>query len=337
MYAAHSLNGWPTHEYTITHSGMRSLIPKVDLRAGPGCPVCVASPTHIQMAVELSFRDNVIVTTYGDMFRVKGVTSSLMEAKSKGGNVTVIYSVWDAVKLAKKYPNKEIVHFAIGFETTAPSTAAVLLMNPPKNFSIICTHLLIPPVMEYLLKLGELKIDGFICPGHVSTIIGVKPYRPIAKKYRAPMVVAGFEPIDVLLGVAMLIKMINTGIFDVKNEYTRVVREEGNVKAIEVMYKVFEVCDAYWRGIGLVPNSGLKLRNEFEEYDATKRFDVKVDESYSMPPGCKCGEVLRGLLTPSECPLFGKACTPLNPVGPCMVSSEGSCAIVYKYGRKFKV
>ncbi|MCS7365707.1 MAG: hydrogenase formation protein HypD, partial [archaeon GB-1867-035] len=154
---------------------------------------------------------------------------------------------------------------------------------------------------------------------------------------RAPMVVAGFEPIDVLLGVAMLIKMINTGIFDVKNEYTRVVREEGNVKAIEVMYKVFEVCDAYWRGIGFVPNSGLKLRNEFEEYDATKRFDVKVDESYSMPPGCKCGEVLRGLLTPSECPLFGKACTPLNPVGPCMVSSEGSCAIVYKYGRKFKV
>jgi len=323
-----------THEWTITHFGIRSLIPKVDLRAGPGCPVCVASPVKIQVAVELSMKDNVVVTTFGDMFKVRGLGMSLMEAKSRGGKVKVVYSIWDAVNLARKYSDKEIVHFAIGFETTAPSSAAVLLKNPPKNFSIICTHLLIPPVMEYLLRLGEIKIDGFICPGHVSTIIGVKPYRPIARKYCAPMVVAGFEPIDVLIGVAMLIQMIKERRFDVVNEYVRVVKYEGNVRAQRMMYEVFDICDADWRGIGRVPNSGLKLKSEFERFDAELKFGIEVDESYEMPPGCRCGEVLRGLIMPWECPLFARACNPLNPVGPCMVSSEGACSIAYKHSRR---
>ncbi len=329
-----ALSGWPTHEYTITHFGIRSLISKVDLRAGPGCPVCVASPVKVQEAVELSMRNDVIVTTFGDMFRVKGTRQSLMEAKSMGGNVVVVYSIWDSVKLALNNPDKEVVHFAIGFETTAPSTAAVLLEKPPSNFSIICTHLLIPPVMEFLLRLGELKIDGFICPGHVSTIIGVKPYRPIAKRFRAPMVIAGFEPIDVLIGTAMLIQMIREGRYDVFNEYARVVKEEGNVKAQRMMKEVFDIYDADWRGIGRVPNSGLKLKSEFEKYDAELKFDLEVEESYEMPPGCRCGDVLRGLIMPWECPLFARTCNPLNPVGPCMVSSEGACAIAYKHGGK---
>jgi len=321
-----------THEYTITHFGIRSLIPKVDLRAGPGCPVCVASPVNIDLAVKLSLMDNVLVTTFGDMFKVRGSKFSLMDSKGMGGRVSIVYSIHDAVELARRNPDLEVVHFAIGFETTAPSTAAMILSNPPENFSIIPTHLLIPPAMLHLLNLGEVRIDGFICPGHVSTIIGVKPYLGIACSKRVPMVIAGFEPLDVLIGVAMLIDMINNGECTVKNEYTRAVRFEGNVKALEFMDKVFKVSDAYWRGIGFIPNSGLELRDEFSMFDARVKFDVNVEADYNMPPGCRCGDVLRGLIMPWECPLFAKVCTPENPVGPCMVSFEGSCSIAYKYG-----
>lgn len=266
------------------------------------------------------------------MFRVRGSKYSLMDAKSMGGRITIVYSINDAIEIARKNPSLEVVHFAIGFETTAPSTAAVLLSNPPRNFSIISTHLLIPPVMSYLLSLGEIGIDGFICPGHVSTIIGVKPYLEISISNKVPMVIAGFEPLDVLFGVAMLIDMINNDEFTVKNEYSRAVKFEGNVKAIQLMNEVFRVSDAYWRGIGLVPNSGLVLREEFSDFDAVKKFDIRVEEDYSMPKGCRCGDVLRGLIMPQECPLFSKLCTPDNPIGPCMVSSEGACSIIYKHG-----
>jgi len=292
----------------------------------------VASPVSIDLAVNLSMHRNVLVTTFGDMFRVRGSKLSLMDAKSMGGRVMVVYSISDAVEFARRNPDLEIVHLAVGFETTAPSTASVLLSNPPRNFSIISTHLLIPPVMSYLLSFGEIGIDGFICPGHVSTIIGVKPYLEIAASKKVPMVIAGFEPLDVLLGVAMLIEMINNCEFTVKNEYTRAVKFEGNVKAIQLMNEVFKVSDAYWRGIGFVPNSGLMLKDEFSDFDATKKFDVKVEEDYSMPKGCRCGDVLKGLIMPQECPLFSKVCNPDNPIGPCMVSSEGACSIVYKYG-----
>jgi len=327
--------GWPKHEYTITHYGIRSLIPNVDLRAGPGCPVCVASPVKIEVAVQMALKGKAIVTTFGDMFRVKGVNYSLMDVKSMGGDVRVVYSIYDSIKIAERNPSREVVHLAIGFETTAPSTASILLKNPPKNFHIISAHLLIPPIMDYLLKLGEIKIDGFICPGHVSTIIGVEPYIPIAVKNKVPMVIAGFEPIDVLLGVAMLIDMINEGRFEVENEYGRAVKFEGNVKAKKIMREVFKISDAYWRGIGCVSSSGLELKDEFERFDALKTFNVAVEEKYDMPPGCRCGDVLRGLIMPEECPLFGKICNPANPVGPCMVSSEGSCAIAYKHIKVF--
>lgn len=292
----------------------------------------MASPVNIDLAVNLSMHRNVLVTTFGDMFRVRGSKLSLMDAKSMGGRVMVVYSISDAVEFARRNPDLEIVHLAVGFETTAPSTASVLLSNPPRNFSIISTHLLIPPVMSHLLSSGEIGIDGFICPGHVSTIIGVKPYLEIAASKKVPMVIAGFEPLDVLLGVAMLIEMINNCEFTVKNEYTRAVKFEGNVKAIQLMNEVFKVSDAYWRGIGFVPNSGLILKDEFSDFDATKKFDVKVEEDYSMPKGCRCGDVLKGLIMPQECPLFSKVCNPDNPIGPCMVSSEGACSIVYKYG-----
>lgn len=328
-----------THEYTIVKSGIRSLLPpNVEVRSGPGCPVCVCPPSDIDAAIELAFRPNVVVTTFGDMYRVPSTKYSLAEAAAKGASVRVVYGIGDAVELAKKIPDKEVVHFAIGFETTAPSTAYVLSADPPPNFSIVPSHRLIPPAIEHLLNLGEARIDGFILPGHVSTIIGAKPYRPISQKYRVPQVIAGFEPLDVLIGVAMLLQQMVEGRSEVEIEYTRSVREEGNVRAQQFMEKVFEPVEAGWRGIGKIPQSGYRLRSNYEQYDAISKFEVEVDESApDTKPGCRCGEILRGLCYPQDCPLFGKACTPRSPYGPCMVSSEGACFIAYRYGKYIKL
>jgi len=323
-----------THEDTISRFGIRDVLPKnVEVVAGPGCPVCIVPVQEINATIRLSMLRGVIITTFGDMYRVPGDKGSLRDAEARdAANVKVVYSITDAIKLAEKYRELNVVHFAIGFETTAPSTAAVLLENPPENFSILCSHRLIPPTIEFLLKLGESKIDGFILPGHVSTIIGSKSYEYISETYKIPQVVAGFEPLDVILGVLILLKQIKDGVARVENEYVRAVKPEGNVKAKKLVEKVFEVKDAAWRGLGLIPKSGYTLRGEFRKFDAISKFNIQMETpERETAPGCRCGEVLRGIVRPEECPLFGKTCTPRHPVGACMVGSESTCAITYKY------
>jgi hydrogenase expression/formation protein HypD len=312
---------------------LRSLLPRgLEVRAGPGCPVCVTSITEIEAAIELALSKKVTLTTYGDMFRVPTARGmSLMKAKAKGADVRIVYSVADSISIAKRLEN-EVVHFAIGFETTAPTTAIELIKGVPENFSLIVSHRLIPPAMEHLLKSGDIAIGGFICPGHVSTIIGSEPYEPIAKKYRKPMVIGGFEPLDVLASLVMLLEQLRNGRYDVEIEYRRSVRREGNVKARKVMEEVFDVCDGDWRGIGVIQASKLRLKKEFEDHDALKRFDVEVEVEEEMPKGCRCADVLKGLIYPWECPLYNKACTPANPIGPCAVSVEGACHIAMRHG-----
>lgn len=322
-----------THEWTITHFGIRDLLPSnVEVIAGPGCPVCVTPGSEIDLVADLSLKEGVTVTTFGDVIRVPGTRTSLSEAKTKGGDVRLVYGVEEAVRIARQEKEREVVHFSIGFETTAPMTAVEILKGPPENFSVFSTHKLIPPAMEFLLKSG-LALDGFICPGHVSTIIGVRPYRRLAEEYRKPMVVAGFEPLDVLLGILSIVRQVKKGGGGVDNEYTRAVKEGGNAIALKAISDAFEVTDAWWRGIGRIESSGLRLKRSFEEFDAVSRFGLEVPEEDYMPEGCGCGEVLKGVIRPEDCPLFGRECTPNRPIGPCMVSLEGTCSIVYKYGR----
>jgi len=300
--------------------------------AGPGCPICVTTSAEIDEAIELAKRGRT-VTTFGDLFRVPGTRASLADAKTDGADVWIVYGAADAVDVARRNLGQEVVHVAIGFETTAPAIASELLREPPPNFSLLVCHRLIPPAMEFLLASGEVALDGFLCPGHVSTIIGPEPYEPISEKYEVPQVIAGFEPIDVLLGIWMLLKQIKDGRHDVEIEYTRSVRPEGNVLAQERMRQVFEVIDKPWRGFPVIPSSALELRPDFKRFDAHERFGVHVEGAVDIARGCRCGEVLRGLVYPHECPLFSKVCTPLKPIGPCMVSSEGTCNIAFKYGR----
>jgi len=322
-----------SHEVTVTKYGLRSLLPNwIEVMAGPGCPICVTTSAEIDEAIELAKRGH-IVTTFGDLFRVPGTRASLADAKTDGADVRIVYGAADAVDVARRNLEQEVVHVAIGFETTAPAIASELIRKPPPNFSLLVCHRLIPPAMEFLLASGEVALDGFLCPGHVSTIIGSKPYEPISKKYEVPQVIAGFEPIDVLLGIWMLLKQIDDGRHEVEIEYTRSVRPEGNVLAQGKMMQVFEVVDKPWRGFPIIPASAFKLRSEFERFDVDGRFDVHVEGAVDIAKGCRCGEVLRGLVYPHECPLFSKACTPLKPIGPCMVSSEGTCNIAFKYGR----
>lgn len=318
-----------THEDTITRFGIRSLLPEnVEVISGPGCPVCVTTNREIDEAISLA-QKGITVTTFGDMLRVPGSRSSLADSKADGNDVRIVYSVTDAVEIAHKNPEKEVAHIAIGFETTIPSNA-VALQDAPENFSILCCHRLIPPAMELLLESHEVRIDGFIDPGHVSAIIGVKPYRPLAEKYRIPHVIVGFEPLDVLFSIIMLLEMIKNHECEVRNEYSRVVKEEGNQKALSIMDAVFEPCDVDWRGFPVIPRSGLMLRERFAEHDARERFELRVEPTEDLR-GCRCSDVLKGLIYPRECPLFGKACTPKKPVGPCMVSAEGACSIMYRH------
>ena len=316
-----------THEWTITHSGLRSLLPtNVEVIAGPGCPVCIVPASEIDEAIQLGLK-GMVVACFGDVLRVPGSRMSLLDAKAKGADVRVVYGVGDAVKMAKNESDKEFVFFAIGFETTAPSTAVEVVKKPPENLSFLVCHRLIPPAMKVLVEMKDLSLNGFIAPGHVSTIIGTKPYTVFPELYRMPTVVAGFEPLDVLFGVYMILKQLNEGKPRLENEYVRAVRSEGNVKALELMKEVFEVVDGKWRGLGTFSSSAFRLREEYKGFDAYLKYGVKVEHSVDIQPGCKCHLVIIGKIKPTECPLFMKTCTPQKPVGPCMVSSEGTCQI----------
>ncbi|MGB9135087.1 MAG: hydrogenase formation protein HypD [Candidatus Bathyarchaeia archaeon] len=321
-----------THEWTVTHFGLRNLLPKnVEVIAGPGCPVCVLPAAEIDEAVELALK-GVTVATFGDVMRVPGSSLSLAEARARGGDVRVVYGVSDAVKMAREDPDREFAFFAIGFETTAPSTANEVLKGPPENLSFLVSHRLIPPAMEMLLGIGDLHIDGFIAPGHVSTVIGLKPYEVFPSAYHMPVVVAGFEPLDVLFAVDMLLRQVKERTARLENEYGRAVMQEGNVKALELIGRVFDVVEGGWRGLGRLPSSSLALKDEFEKWGARMRHGVNVETGRDVLPGCQCHLVMIGKIKPSECPLFLKDCTPEAPKGACMVSVEGTCRIWARHG-----
>ena len=328
-----------THQDTLVKHGLDVLLQKcgIEIGQGPGCPVCVTTPKEIEEILVLA-KEGKTIATFGDMIRVPGVTSSLQQMKAEGCDIRTVYSIEDSLFLAEKQKEKEVVFMAVGFETTAPTTASVLLRDPPLNFSVLCCHRLIPPALQAILDMGEIKIDGFIEPGHVSTIIGVRPYEFISNNYHIPQVITGFEPIDLLMGAWMLVRQIQQGKAEVENEYTRVVKPEGNRKAQQIMKQVFEPVDVKWRGFPVILQSGLMLRKKYAQYDARKMYEEELSEltekEFTEPVGCLCGDVLRGLISSKECPLFGRQCTPDNPVGPCMVSSEGNCNIQYRYSKK---
>jgi hydrogenase expression/formation protein HypD len=316
-----------THEWTITHFGIRSLLPEnVEVIAGPGCPVCIVPAAEIDESIHLA-RKGLTITCFGDLLRVPGSEGSLMDAKADGADVRVVYSMSDAVRMAKSEPTKEFVFFAVGFETTAPSTAVEALKGPPENFSFLVSHRLIPPAMELLLGLGDLNIEGFIAPGHVSVIIGLKPYELFPRAYRMPTVVAGFEPLDVLIAVYLLLKQVKKHEARLENEYMRIVKPEGNPKALALMDKAFDVTAGNWRGIGRLPDSSLLLRSNLRRLDAREKFGVRINEGKDILLGCECHLVIVGKIKPDKCPMFMKACTPQNPYGACMVSSEGTCRV----------
>jgi hydrogenase expression/formation protein HypD len=321
-----------THEWTITHFGLRSLLPKnVEVVAGPGCPVCVLPASDIDTAIKLALQ-GVTILTFGDVIRVPGSDLSLAQASARGGDVRVVYGVNEAVKIAKEDGSKEFVFFAIGFETTAPSTANEVLRPPPENLSFLVSHRLIPPAMELLLGIGDLHIDGFIAPGHVSTIIGLQPYEIISNAYHMPVVVAGFEPLDVLFAIDMLLQQVKQRTARLENAYERAVTPEGNERAMRLMRRVFNVVDGRWRGLGRLPHSAFALKQEFEMWEARRKYTIKPSVGRDLLPGCQCHLVMIGKIHPGECPLFMKTCCPESPKGACMVSSEGTCRIWAKHG-----
>ncbi|MDH5482989.1 MAG: hydrogenase formation protein HypD [Candidatus Bathyarchaeota archaeon] len=316
-----------THEWTITHYGIRSLLPEnIEVIAGPGCPVCIVPASEIDETVQLALK-GVAITCFGDVLRVPGSKMSPLDAKAEGADVRVVYSVADAVKMAEKEPEKDFAFFAVGFETTAPSTAVEIINKPPENLSFLVSHRVIPPAMKLLVEMKDLSLNGFIAPGHVSTIIGLKPYELFPKHYKMPVVVAGFEPIDVLFGVYMILKQLSENKPQLENEYVRAVHWEGNTRAQEIMQKVFGTVDGNWRGLGTIPFSKLELNEDFTSYDAHLKHDVKVEKGVDIQKGCRCHLIVIGKIRPTECPLFMKACTPHKPVGACMVSTEGTCRI----------
>ncbi|MCK4487738.1 MAG: hydrogenase formation protein HypD [Desulfobacterales bacterium] len=323
-----------THTMAIFRSGIRALLPEtITLLSGPGCPVCVTSQQEIDAFIKVARVKDVIVATFGDLMRVPGTHSSLQKERAKGKEIQIVYSAFDALDLAESNPQKDVVFLGIGFETTAPTIAASIMEAEKReldNFSVLSAHKLVPPALSALMTADDVRIDGFICPGHVSVIIGTRAYVPVVEKYHIPCVVSGFEPADILQSIYMLVKQTETGDATLENEYRRAVAFEGNKKARQIMYKVFEPTDARWRGIGTIPQSGLKIRREFDSFNAEKRFDLSVPDS-KEPKGCACGEILMGMKTPPECPLYNEVCTPSHPVGPCMVSTEGTCAAYYKY------
>jgi hydrogenase expression/formation protein HypD len=323
------------HTVAIFKHGLRQLLPEnIEMLSGPGCPVCVTASADLDKAIALGQLPGVIIASFGDMVRVPGSRSSLQQARSEGADVRIVYSAQDALKIARANPGKSIVFIGIGFETTAPTIAASILQAEKEkidNYYVLSLHKVCPPIMKAILDLGEVNLDGIICPGHVSAIIGSHPYQFIADDYHIACAVSGFEPMDILLAVDSLVEQIESGQPRVEIAYRRGVKPEGNQPAIRLMEIVFETSDANWRGIGIVPASGLQLKKQYEKYDAEKNFKIEVGPTHE-PKGCICGAVLRGVSTPPECKLFRQTCTPEHPVGPCMVSSEGSCATYYQYG-----
>lgn len=324
-----------THTHAISRYGIRqALPPNIRLVSGPGCPVCVTSAGDINRIIAFSrARPDVIIATFGDMLRVPGSNSSLQEERAAGGDIRVVYSPLNALDFARTNPEKEVVIYAVGFETTAPTVAATILQARAEgieNLSVLSLHKLTPPAMRALLDSGGAVIDGFICPGHVTAIIGAKAYGFLADDYHAACVVAGFEPLDAIFGIYMLISQLEAGRSEIEIQYDRVVTWDGNRRAQAIIAEVYEPCDSTWRGVGMIPASGLAIREAYARYDALKRFDIPPGDE-TEPPGCRCGEVLKGMIAPPECPLFGRACNTERPVGPCMVSSEGTCAAYYKY------
>ncbi len=326
-----------THTVAIARSGLRELLPEhIRLISGPGCPVCVTDDHDLDQVWALALQEGVILATFGDMMRVPGTRGSLQEAKGRGADVRVVYSATDALALARENPAAEVVFLGVGFETTVPTVAVAVeqaLAEGLENFSVFSLHKLVPPVLEALLEDPEVRIDAFINPGHVCTIIGSTPFEFVAAKYRKPCVITGFEPVDILEALLMIVRQHAEGRAEVEIQYRRAVRPEGNPVARAYIDKYFMPAAARWRGLGVVPASGLELRPEYRALDARTRFPLAVEPG-RRPRGCSCGEVLKGVKLPYECPLFGKACTPARPVGPCMVSSEGSCAAYYRYGAR---
>lgn len=326
------------HTHAVHRFGIVSLLPAaIELIHGPGCPVCVLPVARIDKAVALAQRPEVILCTYADMLRTPGShQKSLMQVKAQGADVRMVYSADDALDIALSHPERQVVFFAIGFETTTPPTAAVIKkaqMMQSTNFSVFCNHVLTPVAMEALLSAGDVDLDGFIGPAHVSIVIGSRAYESVSQKYQKPVVIAGFEPLDVMHSLMMLLAQLHEGRCAVETQYTRAVNRDGNQRAQELMADVFEIRDGFeWRGLGVIPFSGLKIRQDYAFYDAETRFDLPDTQGFDHKQ-CLCGEVLRGIKKPTDCKLFATACLPERPLGACMVSSEGACAAVYAYGR----
>lgn len=323
-----------THTVAIARNGLRTMMPEgIRLASGPGCPVCVTSNKDIDTVIALSRVPGVTIATFGDMTRVPGSTSSLLKEQAQGRSINIVYSPLDALTLAKENPDEQIVFVGVGFETTTPLVAMAIKRAKAmglKNFSVFVAHKNMPGALETIVADPALKIDALILPGHVSTIIGVKPYEFLARKYGIPGVITGFEPVDVLQGIAMIMRQLHEGRAEIEIAYSRGVMKEGNPVALAAIEEVFETVDATWRGLGVIPGSGYAIRDEYKEFDAFARFSPEVEPTQE-PKGCRCGDVLRGIMAPNECPLFRKVCTPENPIGPCMVSSEGSCAAYFRY------
>jgi hydrogenase expression/formation protein HypD len=325
------------HTHSIFKYGIEEILPdNIELIHGPGCPVCVMPRGRIDDAIALCQHPNIIFTTFGDAMRVPGSQTSLLQAKAKGADIRMVYSPLDSLQIAKANPHKEIVFFGLGFETTAPSTAFTILQAAAENitnFSMFSNHVLVIPALQALLDNPDLQLDGFVGPGHVSMVIGTDPYQFIAQEYRKPIVISGFEPLDIFQSIWMLLKQIVNKRCQVENQYNRLVEPAGNKNALAAMNKVFAVREKFeWRGLGEIPNSGLKIRDEYAQFDAEVKFtlpNLKVADHKA----CQCGEILKGVLKPWQCKVFGTACTPETPIGTCMVSSEGACAAYYKYGR----
>ena len=319
----------------IARAGIKKILPSnIQLISGPGCPVCVTAEEDIDTAIEICDLKDVTIATFGDMMRVPGYDGSLLDMKRRGHDVRMVYSCLDALDIAKENPNKKIIFLGIGFETTSPTVAATILKAEKekiRNFFILSYFKLVFPALKVLSSSKRIKIDGFICPGHVSVITGSVPYENIAKRYKKPCVIMGFDTPDLIKGIGRLIKQIHNHEYKVEIEYERAVKREGNMEARKVLDTVFEVADSKWRGIGVIKKSGLRLRKKYKHFDAEREFNIKISERKN-PSECVCGEVIQGIKSPEDCKLFRKVCTPRNPVGPCMVSSEGTCAAYYRYG-----
>ena len=329
------------HTHAIFRYGIETMLPdEIELVHGPGCPVCVLPMGRVDDCVALSELPNVIFTTFGDAMRVPGSKKSLLQAKSEGCDVRMVYSPLDSLKIARDNPDKEVVFFGLGFETTMPSTAMTILQaerDGIRNFSLFCNHITIIPTVKAILDSPELQLDGFLGPGHVSMVIGNQPYAFIAEQYRKPLVVAGFEPLDILHAVWMVLKQLDEGRCVVENQYSRVVPEDGNAVALDAVGRVFELREFFeWRGLGSIDHSGVRIREEYKAYDAERKFDIRSIK-IADPKSCQCGEVLKGVIKPWECKVFGSACTPETPLGALMVSSEGACAAYYQYGDVEKI